>query len=100
MACALPIVGPDVLKDLLGITDEQGYFFATKKAKVAESEIYPGSKPGEVHEPDMEEFKKAMRTAFTNRNQARKKGLVGQRALKAQPGWKEAARALYKFAED
>ncbi len=100
MACALPIVGPDVLKDLLGITDEQGYFFSTKKAKVGESEIYPGSKPGDVHEPNMEEFKLAMRTAFTNRNQARKKGLVGQRALKAQPGWKEASRALYKLADD
>lgn len=98
MACALPVIGPDFLAELTGLSSESGYLLPTVSHKLLPGEQYVNSPACQARRIPLEELSKTMREAFTCCNKSRKMGLVGQRYLKNQPEWKDLGRELMQFA--
>lgn len=98
MSCALPVIGPDYLANIAGLTEQSGFLLSTNELQLAPGELYASSPACKVRQLNAEKLAAAMREAVTCCNKARKMGLVGQRFMKKQPDWKSFAADVAKIA--
>jgi len=94
LACGRPVIGPEGLRDLVGLGENTGYLVKTNPAQVPEDFLFPGSPAATIAEPDVESLRKSLREAFSDIRTARRKGNEAQRFSRSFPDWRPGSRTL------
>ena len=94
MACGLPVIGPEVLSGIVGLTEETGYLVKTHLLTMGSNLMFAGSPKARVEEVEIAGLRQRMREAFKDAGSARHKGQNAAKQAKKWLSWKDLASKL------
>ncbi len=94
MACGLPVIGPKLLKELVGVDEKSAWFFLTKKTSMEAGSLFPDSPATTVEEPEIVSLRMAMRAAFVQAEQTRERGLAALEISRKWKSWTDLAEKM------
>lgn len=96
LSCALPVITTDFGGQTDFVTRKNGWIIPTTPKEVTYDFLYEGTNWGM---PDMAKLRKALRYAYENPEECRKKGEAGRKDVVKNLTWKKSAEKLLKILE-
>ncbi len=98
MACGLPVIGPEPLRELAGLREETGFPLPVRMTVVPAGRLFPDSPECSVGEVEEVSLRNAMRAAFSRPDETTGKGRNACRQAKKVVGWENFGKLLKEAA--